>query len=246
VQAAVEPPVRAQQELGLQLTLGPALIATKGWAAPEVKGAYTRALELCRQMGEPPQLFSALCGLGAYYVLRAELGTVREVGEQLLTLAQRAQDPALLLEAHHMLWAALDTSKDLSAARVHIEQGLALYNPQHHRSHAFRYVGDDPGVCGFSSAARVLWILGYPDQASKRRYEALALAQELRHPLSLAYALSTAAGTSQLRGEEQAAHEQTEAFMALAHEQGFSSFLAVGTILRGWALAAQGHYEEGI
>ena len=53
-------PERARQELGLQITLGPALLATKGLAAPEVERAYTRARELCQQVGETPQLFPVL------------------------------------------------------------------------------------------------------------------------------------------------------------------------------------------
>ena len=56
-------PERAQQELTLQLTLGAPLMATKGFAAPEVEAAYTRARELCQQVGETPQLFPVLFGL---------------------------------------------------------------------------------------------------------------------------------------------------------------------------------------
>ena len=70
-----------------------------------------------------------------------------------------------------------------------MEQGIALYDPQQHRSHAFLY-GQDPGVTCLSYAAWALWFLGYPDQALKRSHEALTLAQELSHPFSLAFALS--------------------------------------------------------
>jgi predicted ATPase len=54
---------RAQQELGLQITLGVALAATRGYAAAEVEQTYSRARELCRQMGETPRLFPVLFGL---------------------------------------------------------------------------------------------------------------------------------------------------------------------------------------
>src|SRR5262249_54068660 len=66
---------RIQQELLLQTALGPALMAIKGHAAPEVARAYSRALELCRQTGETPHLFQVLRGLWAYYMQRAELRT---------------------------------------------------------------------------------------------------------------------------------------------------------------------------
>jgi class 3 adenylate cyclase len=84
---------RAQQELVLLTTLGPALIATRSYAAPEVSQVYTRARELCQQVGETPQLFSVLWGLARFYLVRAEPQTARELGEQLFSLAQRGQDP---------------------------------------------------------------------------------------------------------------------------------------------------------
>jgi predicted ATPase len=93
-------PERAQQELTLQLALTLALRVTKGLAAPEVGAVSTRALELCRQVGETPQLFRALSDVQVFYFARAELQTARELAERLMPLAQRAQDSALLLEAH--------------------------------------------------------------------------------------------------------------------------------------------------
>ena len=138
-------PERTQQELDLQITLGPALMATKGYAAPEVEQVYARARELCQQVGETPQLFPVLWGLWWFYEVRAELQTARELGEQLLSLAQRQQDPALLLEAHRALGQTLFWLGELAPARAHLEQGIALYDPQQHRSLAFHY-GQDPGV----------------------------------------------------------------------------------------------------
>ena len=77
---------------------------------------------------------------------------------------------------------------DWTSAQTHLEQGIALYDPQQHRSHAFLYGGHDPCVCCLGFAARCLWMLGYPDQALRRSREALALARELSHPTSLAHA----------------------------------------------------------
>ena len=103
LQRLPDSPERIQRELLLQLALGPALIAVKGWAAPEVERAYTRARELCERLGDPPELFPALLGLWAVYYLRGELRTAYELAEQLLRRAQSAHDPALLLYAHHAL-----------------------------------------------------------------------------------------------------------------------------------------------
>jgi TOMM system kinase/cyclase fusion protein len=238
-------PERTQQELDLQVVLGLALIATKGWAAPETGEAYLRARELCQQVGETPQLFPVLFGLCAFYLVRAELPTARELGEQLLTLAQSVQDSVLLLEAHRALGNTGFWLGEVASARDHLEQGIALYYPQQHRALAY-LSGQDPGVVCLSYVAWVLWYLGYPDQALKRSQEALTLAQELSHPYSLAFALVGAAWLHQCRREAHEAQEQAEAVITLSTEQGFPFSLAMGTILQGWALAAQGQGEEGI
>jgi predicted ATPase/class 3 adenylate cyclase len=235
-------PERIQQELALQITLGAPLTATKGYAAREVGQVYTRARELCRQLGETPQLIPVLFGLWRFYLQRAELQTARELGEECLSLAQRLHDPVRLLRAHNTLGVTLFYLGELASAREHLEQGIALYSPQQ-RSLA---VVQDPMVACLSYMAWVLWYLGYPDQALKRSHEALTLAQELSHPYSMAQALFFAAELHHLRQEAQAVQERAEAVITLAAEQGFPFWLAQGTSLRGWALVKQGQREEGI
>src|SRR4029077_959332 len=83
---------RTQRELLLQLAVGSALIAVKGWAAPEVERVFTRARELCEQLGDPPELFPALLGLWSVYYLRGELRKAYELSELLLRPEARARD----------------------------------------------------------------------------------------------------------------------------------------------------------
>ena len=239
-------PERIQQELTLQIALGPPLAAIKGYAALEVGEVYTRARELCEQIGETPQLLSVMHGQWVFYFARGELQTARELAEQLLTLAQRVQDPSPLLWVYDALWSTLFFLGEFAQARQYYERGIALYDPQQHHSLAFLYSGHDPGVCGRAVAAWVLWLFGYPDQALKRVHEALTLAQELSHPYSLAFALCYGTWPHQFCREGQAVQERAEAVIALSTEQRFSFELAMGTILRGWALAEQGQGAEGI
>src|SRR6202022_24821 len=89
LQRLPDSPERIQRELRLQLALGPALIAVKGWAAPEVEGAYTRTRELCERLGDPPELFPALLGLWVVYLVRGELPSAYELAEELLRRAGR-------------------------------------------------------------------------------------------------------------------------------------------------------------
>jgi predicted ATPase len=117
-------PERTQQELTLQIALGAPLMATKGFAAPEVERAYARAQELCQQVGETPQLFRVLSGLWFFYLARAELQTAHELAEQLLSLAQSVQDPAFLVEAHRALGMTLWHLGEFASAQKHCEQGI--------------------------------------------------------------------------------------------------------------------------
>ena len=135
-------PERTQHELALQTTLGPVLMAVKGQGASEVGQAYARARELCRQVGETPQLFPVLWGLWRFYWMQAEHQTARELAEQCLSLSQLLQDPALLLGAHFALGGTLLFCGEFAPARASLEQGIALYNSREHRSLAFRYGQD--------------------------------------------------------------------------------------------------------
>jgi len=236
---------RVQQELTLQMTLSGALRMSKGFAAPEVADAYARARGLCRQMKATPQLFSVLWGLSSFYVARADVQAAREIGEQLLRLAGRMQDSALLIEAYMRFGLPLYLQGELVRALGYLEQGLKLYDVQQHRALAFRY-GQDPGVMGFCYAALVLWCLGYPERAQEKIAEGLRLAQELSHPSTLAYALYIAAAHCVLRREESATQKYADALMTLAMEREFPHWLTRGAVYRGWALAAQGHLDEGI
>jgi predicted ATPase len=238
-------PERVQKELGLQIALGPTLMATKGYAAPEVEHAYARARELCEQVGETPHLFRVLHGLQRFYLIRAELQTTRELGEQLLTLAQSMPDSAFLLQAHRALGDTLFWLGEVAQARVHFEQGITLYHPQQHRSLALVY-GEDPGVICLCYGARALWWLGYPDHALQRIREAQTLARELSHPLTLVFASYFAVVLHASYREAQAAQERSEAAIALSTEHGFALRLTRGTVLHGWALVERGQGEKGI
>src|SRR5262249_47821339 len=162
-------------------------------------------------------------GLWQVYRQRGEEQTTRALGEQLLSLAERLQDPDLLLEAHHALWAGLFFGGELAATRPHLEQGMRLYNPQRHRTHATLYSGHDPGTCCRLIAALALWLLGYPDQAVVSMQAALALAQQLPHPFSLPLVLHWAAVLHHLRREAPQTQARAEAAMAIATDQELSS-----------------------
>jgi predicted ATPase len=210
-----------------------------------VEHAYTQARALCQQVGETPQLVPVLFGLWRFYNTRLELHTARELGETLLRLAHHGHDPALAVLAHYALGATWFCLGGLPVAHQHMEEGIARYTPDQRRAPVFR-IGQDLGVGSHIFAAMTLWLLGYPAQALVHLHDALTLAHELSHPFSLGFAQLFAAFVYQWRRDMPAAHEQADAAVTLATEQGFTLMAAGGMSVRGWTLAMQGQGAEGI
>ena len=236
---------RARHELPLQIALGMQLQVTEGYAAPEAERTYSRARALCEQIQEAKPLFPVLWGLWLFYKVRSELGKARELAERLFRLAERDQDPAQLLQVRQALAVTSLCSGEPAATREHMEQGIALYNPERHEGHTFLY-GQDPGVACLAFGSVALWLLGYPDQAVQRSRQAIALGRELGQPSTLALALHFAAMLWQHCGDAPSVQENAEAATAIATEHGLSFWLAGGLVMRGWALAEQGVRADGI
>jgi predicted ATPase len=173
------------------------------------------------------------------------MAKARELGAQLLALAERTQDEAQLLEAHRAVGTTLFFLGELAPALAHLERGIALYEAQRHHAHV-RRDGLDAGVTCLAHVAHALWALGYFDQARRRTDEGLSLARELAHPFSLAYALTHAAWLSQFCREGHAIQAQAEELIALAQAHGFPHQAAQGLLWRGWALVVLGHGDEGM
>jgi len=240
-----ETPEHTQQALTLHLALGAALQIAKGLAAPEVEHAYTQAYALCQQVGETPELVPVLYGLYRFYLGRPQFQMTREIGETLLHLAQRTHDPALAGSAHNALGVTWYYLGALPAARMHLEEAIASYTHDQLRALVLR-MGPDQGVSCRLYAAATLWLLGYPEQALTRVRETLALAHELSHPYSLAFARVHAAIVLQFCQDVPTVHEHAEAAVTLSTEQGFPWWVALGTSLCGWALAMQDQGEAGM
>ncbi len=245
LQSLDDTPERAHLELDLQTTYGTALRATRGYAAPEVVHAYERARELCMELGEPPQFFPVLWGLMLSHFVRGEVKTAHDLAEQLFNLSQRKQDPDLILEAHIALGMTLIQLSEVATAREHLENGLVLYDPRKHHTHALVY-GQDPGVFCLSYDAWALWFLGYPDQAVERINEALTVARQVGHIYSRVFALTFGARIHQCRGDELEVEKMAEETISTSREHGFAYYLAQGIMQRGWALTRQGKVDEGI
>jgi predicted ATPase len=243
--ALPDTPERAQQELSLHIALGATLAATKGYGNTEAERVYSRARELCQQMGDTLQLFPVQWGLWACYIVQARQQLAREVGTQLLSLSQHVQDATFLLEAHMTLAGSMHDLGEFTPARHHWDHSLAYYDRQQHHSHVMHF-GLDLGVMSRAWMSHTLWHLGYPEQALTRSHEARTLAAEHAHPFSQAIALAYAIMLHQFRREPYTVYEHANTALALCTEQGFAYYLAWVTIIQGWSLAVQGQGEAGI
>jgi predicted ATPase len=149
------------------------------------------------------------------------------------------------MAAHAALGQTLLGFGDYAAAWKHFEQAIALIDQTTQRALVLRH-GEAPGVRCLGVAATTLWCLGYPAQAVRRSQEALALAQALAHPYSLATAEFQAIHLHAYRREAQAVQVQTDAMLNLATAQQFPQFAAHATFWHGWILAVQGQGAAGL
>jgi predicted ATPase len=245
LQTLPDTPERGRQERALLLALGVSLVATQGFASPEVEQTYARARELCLQAEDSFALFPVLYGLWNVCLLRCEFPRCQDLAAQMFALAQDRPEPVWLLQAHNVMQQPLLHVGDFAAARRHQDQCLALYDPQEHRTLTAVF-GEDPGVGCLAYGAVTLWCLGYPDQALRAVRGARKRADELANPFDVARALYFGAFTHLCRREAEQTGELAETLMRLASEQGFGLLRHGGAILHGWVLAEQGRAAEGI
>ena len=191
-------PERAQQELDVQITLGPALMAHQR------SGGSGSRTDLCPGAGtvpaggrDAPALPGAV-GLVAVLFTAGRATDGKGARGELHNLTRSRDDTHASCSAQQALGQTLFFLGESVSARPHLEQGIALYDSQQHHSLAFRY-GQDSGVVCRGYVAWDLWLLGYPDQAVQRSNEALARAHEVAHPFSLAFASCFAAALHQFR-----------------------------------------------
>jgi predicted ATPase len=245
LQTFPETPERTQQELRLQLTLGAAMSATRGYAAPEVGQIYRRAHTLCQQGEQTVQHFPVLVGLWNFYLVRAELQTAYELGQQCFHLARQIQDNTTLLEAHAMLGVTLFFLGEFARSQAHHEQCMAL-NDTVQSSPATLHTVGLPVVACPTYVAFIRWLLGYAEQARHRSQEVLGLARQVAHPYSLVYALNMLGWLQQCIAGRHSTRELADATRTLAAEYGFPFWQAQGTLLLGKTLCQHGQMDAGL
>ena len=235
-----------QMELSIKLALGPALMAIKGYAANEVRESYTRAREICRDLGDGPHLYPVLWGLWAYYFVGGDLRQAVELGAQIHRLATESHDPSLMPSGAHAFCYPILYRADYGRALELAQAALATFDLERERAMVREYQFSSTTAL-HDIAGTALWVLGYPDQALAMAERAPALAATLNHPPSIAYAACTLSwGVPYLRRDWVRVRAASETAIRLSNAEEFSFWPPLTRFFLGWSYIAEGHLEAGI
>ena len=238
--------LRQEQELGLQICLGQALFATQGWAAPGVGEAYARARELCRQLDQPQKLLPIQYGQWINHAMRGEMDRARQLAGEIRQLGGDRGDRIADLMG---CWSGGFTSLhlgDFADARVHLEEGIALFDPVQRRQY-LQLTPIDALVFLSTQLSLAQACLGFLDRARSRRDLGTAEARRLAHAHTLAAALYFCLRTGWVgRLDPATLLQETEELLALSAERGFAHWSAQAVGFRGWCLAASGQPAQGV
>jgi class 3 adenylate cyclase/DNA-binding response OmpR family regulator/predicted ATPase len=237
---------RKRATLGLEVALGQAMIAGRGYAAPETKEVLLRAKALIDDLTDPPQRFAILYGVWACHYVGGETTKQRDAALEFVAAAERLGENAAQCIAHRTVGTTYLTTGEFAEALRHLERALALYDPEQHPCYRFQY-GQDIGVAALCYLSWALWHLGYIDRASEVAAKAIKRAEELSHPHTLVFAICHARGFMDIfkrRNEE--IQSYAALVVSLCNENKFLHWINCGNILRGWAEICRGEMDQGI
>jgi adenylate cyclase len=235
-----------ETELELQIRLCTAWSAITNHLGKEVEQAYTRALELCRQVSHTPHLFTVLWGLHEVALYRTDYQTSVALAHQCLEIAETLGDPGLLLEAHHAAWGPYYFLGQYDRAFAHMHQGLARYQQPEHEALSAEYGVHDACACALYESALAYWQMGRLDQARAWLARSVAHTRLLTLPANLADADAYAGLVYHLLREPARVQAASGRALALSVEKGYPYPRALASVALGWSLAVQGEVAEGI
>lgn len=227
-------PDRDEREAPIQVRLGAALMAARGWGASGAEEAYTRALELCEQQQDHAARFPIYWGLWLFRWGRGELGEAQALVERLARVAGDSADGMVRLQLLHARWATAFCLGELDAALAHATQGAAVAS-EVAAEPMLAFGNHHAAVCAYAFAARARATRGEADAARADASEAVTRARAFSHPFTLALALVFAAATRQLLSETEPVRQLAEEAEALSVEHGFTLMQAWARALIGWA-----------
>ena len=236
---------RDLDELRVRITLGPALMAVKGFSSEETRRSCERACEIARRRGATIALFTALNFLWGFHHTRGDAQAELEVSRELIAIAERANEPGMLKDAYRAMGGTLTYTGDLLGARRDLEKALALGASPRTWAKTVN-AGPDAEMLCLTGLSYQLMLLGYPDQALNRADQALAALDAKADPFSFAMALTFAAEIHNSRREPEPALELAGRALALSEEHGYPFWASVTRRMSGWAVTLKGQIKPGI
>ncbi|MDX1402339.1 MAG: hypothetical protein R3245_10480, partial [Kiloniellales bacterium] len=230
---------------GERRDLGTSMMLTRGFASKAVGEAHARYLELCEAYGASDQIAFAIHGLYHYHFVRAEPGKGHDYGSRFLALAKEAKDDYFLAQAHFAIGGAFLMEGRYPDSRGNLERALQVYSPDRH-NRFIREWGYDLGVFCRGFLSHALWHLGFPDKARAASQEAIAIAEAIDHPFSLAVALAYDVLLQQFCRKPQKLLESVSKLEQLCDEYGFKYYKAWAGIMRGWGEAETNAKPEAL
>lgn len=238
-------PTSLRDEIHTTVALGSTLIATHGYAAPEVRTIYERASELAERSGQTRELIASLNGVLAFLQVRGPLSEAFSLATRIVELAKATGDLVLIAGAYRRLgWCCFCYGR-IAEGRQHLAHAAELYDPAKAKTYVDVH-NADPGVLGSINLAWVEWFGGDVDRAREHSRRAREAARALGHPLSLAYALTMSAAVAQGLDDVEATHAFATESIALATRNAFAYWRAWATTLQGWAMTRKGQLEAGL
>lgn len=233
----------AARRLQCLVALGPSLILIEGPGSPRAEALYTEAVQLCERVEPSLDHVAAFWG---WWRIAQGYDVVQRRSERLLGLASRLEAPAVMLQAHHCMWATRFEMADFAGTLHHIELGLELYEQGQYSGLADTFGGHDAKVCACGNAALALWHMGQPERALRQSLSALEWAERLGHAGTMLHALDTSVVFRRFRREWRAAGELAARMIDLAQQRGLRDHVAKGELYLGWSIASDGQSDRGI
>jgi class 3 adenylate cyclase/tetratricopeptide (TPR) repeat protein len=238
---------RLQREIQVHLALGAINAEYRGFSAGDSGAAYSKALELCRELGNPPQIFTALSGLGSFEITRSGFERCRALADECLSRASQQQTRPPFVMGHRLLGGTLFLTGRLAGACEPLEQAISLYEQdqslyrqaqglyvQDHKSTALCYLG------------LTLTILGHLERGLQAAESGLIHSLALGVPHTVNFSLCYLAAVHHIRRDPQEAFRRATESLELARQQGFATWVGISQVIRGEALVGNGDVQAGL
>jgi class 3 adenylate cyclase/tetratricopeptide (TPR) repeat protein len=237
---------RTRRELDLLLKMGPPLCGIKSPQSPEVAELYQRARDHAAALKDDAETFKATWGLWFNTIQGRWLDRARDHAEALVTLAGRTGEDDLMLEGIHCRWSTAMFRGEVVTALNDSREGIKRYDREKHSWLGPVFGGHDPGVCACGVSGIAFILAGRPNESRQCFEQAISLAENLRHPGSLAHAVMNATNAALFGRDYCEADRFAQHLLELANKYNLPPMRTHALFMSGCAQAFTSDSEAGM